>query len=293
MLSTTTYHQHITRNGTQTHYQVSGSTTGRFIVLLHGLGGSSKTFAPLLPRLPHQTHRLLAVDFEGFGSTPLSNPTRALSIDQYVADLDDLITHVQGSRICKDQDVKPSPIIIMGHSLGSIVALHYAAKHPSEVGGLVLLGVGRSASHIPAVKERMLALAAIVRERGITAAADVAASSNFPANSETTDAMRAKVREMVESSNPEAYAQICEAMVSTSHQDPDYATIKCPVALVSGIEDVISPPARAEGLAPLLGGTCTLNLVKGGHQPILSDLEGTSEAMQRLLGSVRTSEACE
>lgn len=138
----------------------------------------------------------------------------------------------------------------------------------------------------------MLALAATVREHGVTAAADVAVSSNFPSNSETTDAMRADVREMVESSDPEAYAQICEAMVSTSHQDPDYATIKCPVALISGTEDVISSPARAEGLAPQLGGTCTLSLVKGGHQPILSDLEGTDGAVQRLLGSVRTLEAC-
>ena len=292
MLPTTTYHQYITKNGTETHYGFSGSATGRLIVLLHGLGGSSKTFAPLLPRLPHQTHQLLAVDFEGFGTTPLSSPSKPLSIDRYVADLNDLIAHVQGSRIRKDQDTKPSPIIIIGHSLGSIVALHYAAKHPSEISGLVLLGVGRSASHIPAVKERMLALAATVREQGITAAADVAASSNFPSNSETIDVMRAEVRKMVESSNPEAYAQICEAMVSTSHQDPDYATIKCPVALISGTEDIISPPARAEGLAPLLGGTCTLSLVKGGHQPILSDLEGTDGAVQQLLGSVRPLEAC-
>lgn len=287
-----THHLYTTKNGTETHYEVSGSTIGRLIVLLHGLGGSSRTFAPLLPHLPYQTHRILAVDFEGFGATPLSNLSAPLSIARYVADLDDLIAHIQGSRACEDQEVKPSPIIIIGHSLGSIVALHYTTKHPSDIGGLVLLGVGRSVSHIAAVKERMLALAATVREQGIDAAADIAASSNFPANSETTYAMRREVRKTVECSDPEAYAQICEAMISTSHQDPDYAAIKCPVALISGSEDVISPPARAEGLAPLLGGNCTVSLVKGGHQPIMSDLEGTNHAVRQLLGLVRTLEAC-
>ena len=286
MSGTLALQQYTTKNGTKTHYELQGPDTGSLIVLLHGLGGSTRTFKPLLPLLPSQAHQILAVDFEGFGKSPLTDPSKPLSIVRYVADLDDLIAHVQRNRNCKKQDLQARPVIFVGHSLGSIVALHYAAKYPSAVGGLALLGVGRSASHIPAVRDRMLALAATVRSQGIKAAADVASSSNFPSDSETTDAMRREVHQTVESSDSEAYAQVCEAMVSSSHQDPDYAAITCPVALISGVDDTISPLARAEGLAPLLGGSCTIDAVRGGHQPIISDLEGTQRAVNRLIDSV-------
>jgi 3-oxoadipate enol-lactonase len=281
------HHYHTTKNDTKVHYELQGSANGPLIILLHGLGGSTRTFKPLLPHL-YQTHQTLAVDFEGFGETPLTIASVPLSIERYVADLDDLISHVQRDRICEEQDPGIHSIIIIGHSLGSVVALHYAAKHISAIAGLVLLGVGRSASHIPAVKERMLALAATVRSQGMSAVADIAASSNFPSGEGTTDEMREEVRQTVGPSNAEAYAQICEEMVSPLHQDPDYAAITCPVVLVSGIDDTISPPSRAVGLAPLFGGSCNVVSVKGGHQPILSDLEGTCRAVEQLIESVRS-----
>jgi 3-oxoadipate enol-lactonase len=283
MSSTSTSQRYITENGTKTHYDSQGPDTGGLIVLLHGLGGSTRTFEPLLPLLPSQAHQILTVDFEGFGRTPLTDPSVPLSVERYVADLDDLITHVQGDRKCQAQNLPPRPVIFVGHSLGSIVALHYAAKRPSEVRGLALVGVGRSASHIPAVRDRMLALATTLRDRGISAAADIASSSNFPAGDETTAGMRREVQQTVESSDPEAYAQMCEAMVSSSHQDPDYAAVTCPVAFISGIDDTISPPSRAEGLVPLLGGAGTVDMVRGGHQPILSDLKGTHQAIIKLI----------
>jgi 3-oxoadipate enol-lactonase len=285
MSSTPTLHQYTTKNGTRSHYELRGSSTGRLVVLLHGLGGSIRTFEPLLPLLPSQTHGILAVDFEGFGKTPLTDSHEPLSIDRYVADLDDLIAHIQRDRFDEKQDRKSNPIII-GHSLGSIVALHYAAEHPSEVDGLALLGVGRTAARIPAVKERMLTLAATVRTQGVHAAADIAVLSNFPPGDGTTDVMRREVRETVESSNAEAYAQICEAMVSTSHQDPHYAAITCPVSLIAGIDDTISPVARALELAPLFGGKCIVTSVKGGHQPILSDIEGTCGGVELMMSMV-------
>jgi len=286
MSEKSTHQQYITRNGTKTHYELRGPDTGCLIVLLHGLGGSTRSFAPLLPLLPSQTHRILAVDFEGFGKSPLTDPSTPLSLERYVADLDDLTAYVQRDDRSEEQDACARPIIFIGHSLGSIVALHYAAKRPSEVGGLALLGVGRSASHVAAAKIRMLALAATVRSQGIDAAADIASSSNFPSGDETTAAMRREVQKMVQAGDPEAYAQICEVMVSPSHHDPDYAAITCPVALIGGVDDVISPLSRAEGLAPLFGGECTVDTVRGGHQPILSDLEGTHRAVMKLIDAV-------
>ncbi|KAK5108474.1 hypothetical protein LTR62_008292 [Meristemomyces frigidus] len=287
MTSKPTCCQFTTTSGTKLHYNLSGTEEGSLIILLHGLGGSSETFTPLLPYLPLSTHTVVAVDFEGFGETPLEEPATPLSIQRYVADLDDLITSLQNTRRTKTTTSSSTkPVIIIGHSLGSIVALQYAAREPRNVVGLGLLGVGRSASHIPAVRDRMLALAKLVRTQGIEAAAELAMQTNFPPGKDTLAVEREEVRRAVAKSNPEAYAQVCEAMVDQKHQDPDYSAISCPVVFVSGRGDTISPPLRAKELAPLLRGDSDIFVVEGGHQPVLSDLEGTRRAIDGLFNRI-------
>lgn len=132
-------------------------------------------------------------------------------------------------------------IIILGHSIGSIVALHYAASAPENVAGLVLFAAGKSASHIPFVRQRMLGLAAETRKQGIEYAADLASKSNFPSDEQRTidPAYREAVRKQVAGSDTEGYAQTCEAIVSDGHVDPDYSKIVCPVVLIAGDLDII------------------------------------------------------
>ncbi|KAI4626168.1 uncharacterized protein J4E87_004668 [Alternaria ethzedia] len=162
-----------TTSGTNTHYLQGGDGSGPLLVCLHGLGGSTETFSPLVPSLP-QAYNIVLVDFPGFGKTPLAGVTKALSVEGLVSDLDDLITH-----LTKSETVAPSKAVIAGHSLGAIVALQYTARYPQSVAGLLLLGPGRAAGHITAVRQRMLDLAAAVRKEGIKHAADLAAKSNF------------------------------------------------------------------------------------------------------------------
>ena len=79
----------------------------------------------------------------------------------------------------KQTKANQAQVVLVGHSLGTAIALHFAAENPSTVAGLVLIGVARSASHIPAVRERMLNMASSTREDGIKWAADLASKSNF------------------------------------------------------------------------------------------------------------------
>lgn len=120
--------------------------------------------------------------------------------------------------------------------------MHYAAMQPEKVAGLVLFTGIQSASHIPAVRQRMLDLAANTRKHGIAFAADMAAKSNFPADEQRPidPNLRQTVSKTVASSDPEGYAQTCEAVVSLDHKDPDYSRITAPTLLVAGDLDVIS-----------------------------------------------------
>ncbi|KAI0155967.1 Alpha/Beta hydrolase protein [Pestalotiopsis sp. NC0098] len=177
-------------------------------------------------------------------------------------------------------------VVLVGHSLGTAIALHFAAQYPSTVAGLVLIGATRSASHIPAARERMLNMANSTRENGIKWAADLASKSNFasPDKRQVDDSLRAEVAKAVEGSDPEAYALTCEMMVDEAHKDPNYAKISCPTVLITGDMDVISPIERSTGLAKLIGSkTCCVEAVMSGHQPILEDLDGVAGAVGRLL----------
>ena len=85
------------------------------------------------------------------------------------------------------------------------------------------------------------------------------------------------------SADPEAYAQTCEAIVDSSHKDPQYQDITCPVVFVAGDKDMISPVQRSQDLSTLVGGRSWVHVVKSGHQPILEDLQGVEKAVHQLM----------
>ena len=79
--------------GTKTHYIQAGDPKGPLLLCLHGLGGSTETFVPLLPYVP-KTYNIVLVDFPGFGKTPLSG-AEPLSVTGHVSDLHHLIAYLQ------------------------------------------------------------------------------------------------------------------------------------------------------------------------------------------------------
>lgn len=180
-------------------------------------------------------------------------------------------------------------IVLVGHSLGTIVALHYAAQHPDSVAGLALLGAGRSAARIPFVHQRMTDLAANTRKLGIAHAADLAAVSNFPPaeKREVSPEARQAVRDAVAASDPEGYARTCEMMVDPGHTDPDYSRITCPTIFVAGDMDTIHSVERSTDLNKLVAGESSVVIVKSGHQPLLEDPEATGAAVEKLLSQIK------
>lgn len=135
----------------------------------------------------------------------------------------------------------------------------------------------------------MLDLAANTREKGIGFAADVAAKTNFyedEAERKADPAAKEAVRSAVAASDPEGYAQTCEAVADFGHQDPKYEDMKCPAVFIAGDKDIISPVERSEGLSQCLGGKSWVEVVKSGHQQILEDLERVQKAVKGLLNQV-------
>ncbi|KAL1900304.1 hypothetical protein Sste5346_002615 [Sporothrix stenoceras] len=275
--------------GYKIHYTTSGDPSGQIVICMHGLGGSTATFDTFVPLLP-PTFSVVSVDFPGFGKSPLPTGPNAhkISVANHVANLHHLVASLQAAAPA-DSAAASKPVHLVGHSLGAVVSLQAAAT--AKFGGLLLLGPGRAGSRIPPARKAMLDLAALVRTEGIGAAATKAAQvTNFYADTPdrvVPPELKQAVYDAVVASDPEGYAQTCEAIVADEHVDPDYGAIKCPVVFVAGDKDMISPVSRSEDLAKLVGGPTEVQIVRSGHQPILEDLEGVKLALSIFLDNVQ------
>jgi pimeloyl-ACP methyl ester carboxylesterase len=95
-------------------------------VMLHGIGATATSYAPILTRLQGRARRVIAPEYPGHGFS--GPPTRKLSPDV----LFDCITQAL-------DEVLEEPAVICGNSLGGAVALHYAVTRPSRVRALCLV----------------------------------------------------------------------------------------------------------------------------------------------------------
>ena len=98
------------------------------VVLLHGQGGWSGMWLPLIPDLV-RTHRVVAPDLPGLGASEV--PDGPLDADRVLTWLGGLI-----QRTC------PAPPALVGISLGASIAARFAIAHPDRLSRLVLLGAG-------------------------------------------------------------------------------------------------------------------------------------------------------
>lgn len=103
--------------------QGSGPTA---VLLLHGVGGGRAIWADAASgtaaAVAQAGYRALALDFPGYGDSA-GTPT----LDAMVQAVLDLIAHVRAERV-----------LLLGHSMGGMVAQELAARAPQAVQGLIL-----------------------------------------------------------------------------------------------------------------------------------------------------------
>jgi cis-3-alkyl-4-acyloxetan-2-one decarboxylase len=107
--------------------QVHSKGSGPTIILLHGIATSSASWDHLVPYL-YRNYKCITIDLLGFGSSPKP--------DWYSYTPDEHIRNIHYT--IKKLKIK-GPFILTGHSMGSLLALHYANKHPKKIKALFML----------------------------------------------------------------------------------------------------------------------------------------------------------
>ncbi|KAI1804795.1 alpha/beta-hydrolase [Daldinia bambusicola] len=252
---------YVSRDSVQLFYEREGSSGARSILFVHGLGGTTNAFQPLVSGL--QDFDLVRFDWTGHGRSSLLKST---SIESYVADCEAIIRHLA----LKD-------IIVVGHSLGGLISLHLAAKHPDLVKGVVAFGPVRPP---PGAGQKALAArSATVQSQGMVAVADTVVSNAFsPKSLANKKGEVALAREMLTRQDPEGYALALDAMAGSS--EPAWKRIKANVLVLTGEEDKVSTATAGADIVKDIGpGAKQIFFKDTGHWHMLESTEESIKAI--------------
>ncbi len=221
------------------------------LVLVHGLGGSTNTWTPLMPVLAR--HRVVRIELPGSARSQ-----RAHAIDGSPLSIARLVDAVL--RVCRQLGVDKAHFA--GHSLGTIVLMHLALAEPALVRGMMWFGP-LLAPPDPA-RSALRQRAAKARNEGMFGIADqIVNGALSPATREQQPVTVAFVRESLMGQDPEGYALTCEALADT--QAADVSTIACPVLLVAGDEDPVAPAQGVRAIAARMSAARVEVLSRCGH----------------------------
>jgi 3-oxoadipate enol-lactonase len=220
------------------------------ILLLHGIGSNSRSFAPQLASLG--THLdVVAWDAPGYGGSDDPPPGYALSdfADAAATLLDAL--HWPSAHI-------------LGHSFGGVVAQMLYHRHPRQVRSLILSDTNAGSGGLPEPEranrvQRRLDDVATLTAREL---AERRAPRLVPA-----DAPPEVVRELVEvmaQVRPAGYSAAAIAMGTTDLR-PHLRAIAVPTLVLHGELDAVIPVSTAEELASAIPGATLVILSGAGH----------------------------
>lgn len=111
-------------NNLNLKYVEHGNANGLPVVFIHGYSDSRHSYDSVLPLLPHNI-RAIAITLRGHGNS--DKPSSGYSPAHFSKDLASLI---------KKLDL--GPVVVVGHSLGGLIAQRFAIDHPELTRSLVI-----------------------------------------------------------------------------------------------------------------------------------------------------------
>jgi len=113
------------------HYVEAGDPEGSVLLFLHGITGSRRYWQKKVRPLEHD-YRLVLPDLLGFGLSP--KPYLEYTIEVFRDSVRAFVV---------ERELAGRPLIIIGHSLGGLIALEYAARHGAHLRRMILLSLPR------------------------------------------------------------------------------------------------------------------------------------------------------
>ena len=234
------------------------------VVLLHGIGGGKAQWAPQLDLLALHGWRAIAWDMPGYGESELPDGGYTFAM--------------LGASLLRMLDaLELEQAILVGHSMGGMVALEALAQAPLRCAGLVLActsaAFGRADGEWQRrfVDDRLLPLDAGL---GMVGVAEWQVPRMMSAGAPEAALQRAKRAIAIMSAVPETTYRAALACLVTFDRREVLPLIVVPTLALAAADDAQAPPAVMEKMASKIAGAEFALLPACGH---LANIERPAE----------------
>ena len=231
-----------TIHGHKHAFRMAGN--GPAVLLIHGIGDSSETWAPIVPGLA-RNYRVIVPDLLGHGES--DKPRGDYSIGGYANGMRDLLSVLGVDRVT-----------LVGHSLGGGVAMQFAYQYPERTERIVLVatgGVGRQvtpllrAASLPGAQLLMAGMKLPTVRWQVTAAVRLLQLSGLPLGRDAPEMLRV-LDALPNADSRLAFGRTLRAVVDWRGQlgtllDRCYLSEGMPTMLMWGDKDPILPASHA------------------------------------------------
>ena len=233
------------------------------VVFVHGAGLDHSSFALQSRYFGYHGRNVLAVDLPGHGRS--DGPP--ISIIPAMADWVSVVL----------KKVKVEKANLVGHSMGSLVALEFAARHPAQCERIALIAIGYPMK----VTEVFLEAA----RNDDYAAFDMSTiwghAAQVPLGRDPNPGMwmYGDTLARLERLAPGVLYNDLKACNDYSTGAESAAKVKCPALFILGRRDVMTPPRAAKLLQEKIAGARTVEIAPSGHTLMAEAPDATLDAL--------------
>lgn len=226
---------------------------GTPLMLLHGIGSAARSFQHQIEGLSDR-YRVVAWDAPGYGGSSCVVPAEPTASD-YAQALNEFLDAI-GIADCH----------LLGHSLGSLMAVRFAVEFPKRVRSLTLSSIAVGHANLPPNERQTLLDQRLVDVTTLGPRAMAEKRGPRLLGPDATPDMVRRVIDTMGSIRPDGYGQASrmlshgDVMADMRRLPPDL-----PVQIVYGDADVITPPARNREVAALRPQAPVHVIPRAGH----------------------------
>ncbi|MFN0111207.1 MAG: alpha/beta fold hydrolase [Blastocatellia bacterium] len=251
-------------NGVELAYQDEGK--GAPVVFLHAFPLNQTMWNEQVAEFS-ATHRIITLDWRGFGDSSLGAENSSPSI--FADDLAGLLDRLKIERAT-----------ICGLSMGGYSAFAFYRKHAERVSALILCDT-RATADSEEGKQARFEMAETARRNGASAMIEPMIPRLLGETTrQTKPAIIERVTKMIEVAQPEGIAQALIGMACRNDSTDLLPQISCPTLIVVGEEDKLTPPSDAENMHRAIASSQLQIINQAGHLPNLE----TTATFNRIVG---------
>lgn len=260
--------QPTTRVYNQSAYQTTYLEAGegkKTILFLHGFPMSKSIWSSLIEKLD-DSYRCIAPDLSGYGSSlPVSN--QQPSIDSYADDIAQF-----------SSTVIQEPVIVVGISMGGMIALAIAARYPELLQGLILLHTSQQADDEESKLSRDQSMADILTNGRDRFAREFTARI---LSKKAAPSVRARCLTMMENTCYETLISGLIALRDRPDRTDALENIEVPALVVAGRDDERSTPTDMKEMANLITHSHFETLAGVSHLSAIEDPDQLARCLRQ------------